>query len=142
MKYIKQYDSLRDDWENADNDKKIELALQALDKMKSMETDFEIGDYVKFREEYKKTPSRVGSSYVASDAERVENEQVLYDYYIVTKIIDDNRPKKYRDKIQSGYMTNVRTGKNGYYQFQHFENCTKEEIKNIQVMLDANKYNI
>ena len=42
MKYIKQYDSLRDDWENADNDKKIELALQALDKMKSMETDLYI----------------------------------------------------------------------------------------------------
>lgn len=124
MKYIKQYEnpenpySVRDEWENATDDEKTEMALQALAKIKSMKTDFKVGDYVKFREEHKK-----------------KNDQVLNDLYIITKINGGDRPKKYRDKIQDGYMTNARTGDNNYYSFQHFEKCTEEEIA-------ANKYNL
>ena len=125
MKYLKTFENLRDDWENeTDPDKKIAIALQAMDKLKRMETNFEVGDYVKYREENRK------------------GREFDNDFFIVYQIKGSDRPKKYRDKIQDGYLTNVRTDETDYFSFQNFEKCTEEEIERIKLNIKANKYNL
>lgn len=125
MKYIKTFESLVDDYHNeTDEDKKLKIALQILDSQKSMETDFEVGDYIKYREDHKK------------------GREFDDDFFIVHKIQEGDRPKKYRDKWQEGWITNIRTGARDYNYFRFFEKCTDEEVKNIPIMLKAIKYNI
>jgi hypothetical protein len=126
MKYIKTYEiltefeRLKDELDHATSDEEKQvILLKVLDFVhNTFETDFEVGDYIKYKEKDKHL-----------------GQEFSEDFFKVTDIDGNDRPKKYRDKIQQGHAINLRTGGEDYIHFQYFQRCLPEEIAQLKYNL-------